>query len=75
MNSIPSPPPFAGESKRHPEVEALLVTGDNRTEILKDVRPISYAAISNRRCSLMITNDYGVSTLYYRSASMLESAP
>jgi hypothetical protein len=67
--------PVADEIKRHPEVETLLLIGDYRTEILKDVRPISYAAISNRQCSLMITNDYGVSTLYYRSAGMLESAP
>ena len=28
---------FAGEIKRHPEVEALLVTGDNRTEIVQKV--------------------------------------
>jgi hypothetical protein len=27
--------PGAGEIKRHPEVETLLVTRDNRTEVMK----------------------------------------
>lgn len=30
-------PPLAGVTKRHPEVEVLLVTGDNRTEITRKV--------------------------------------
>jgi nucleoside-triphosphatase THEP1 len=29
--------PFADAVKRHPEVETLLVTGDNRTEVMKKV--------------------------------------
>ena len=29
--------PFADAIKRHPEVELLLVTADNRTEVMKDV--------------------------------------
>jgi len=29
--------PFADEIKRHPEVEALLVTRDNRTEVMRKV--------------------------------------
>jgi nucleoside-triphosphatase THEP1 len=29
--------PSADEIKRHPEVEALLVTRDNRTEVMKKV--------------------------------------
>jgi len=37
MNSIPSPHPCAGEIKRRPEVETLLVTADNRTEVMKKV--------------------------------------
>jgi nucleoside-triphosphatase THEP1 len=32
-----NPHPFAGEIKRHPEVEALLVTRDNRTEVMRKV--------------------------------------
>ncbi len=32
-----NPHPFAGEIKRHPEVETLLVAGDNRTEVMKKV--------------------------------------
>jgi len=32
-----NPHPFAGEIKRHPEVETLLVTRDNRTEALDKV--------------------------------------
>jgi len=32
-----SPDPFADGIKRHPEVELLLVTADNRTEVMKDV--------------------------------------
>ena len=31
------PPPFAGEIERHPEVEVLLATGDNRAEVMKKV--------------------------------------
>jgi len=31
------PPPFAGEIERHPEVETLLVTGDNRAEVMRKV--------------------------------------
>jgi nucleoside-triphosphatase len=31
------PHPFADEIKRHPEVEVLLVTGDNRPEVLRKV--------------------------------------
>jgi hypothetical protein len=30
-----NPHPFAGEIKRHPEVETLLVTRDNRTEAMR----------------------------------------
>jgi hypothetical protein len=30
-----NPHPFAGEIKRHPEVEVLLVTKDKPTEIMK----------------------------------------
>jgi nucleoside-triphosphatase THEP1 len=30
-----NPYPFADEIKRHPEVETLLVTRDNRTEVMK----------------------------------------
>ena len=58
MNSIPSPHPCADEIKRHPEVEALLMTGDNRAEIVKDVLPISYVAVSKGQCSLMIRGSY-----------------
>jgi len=29
--------PFAGEIKRHPEVEVLLVARDNRTEVMRKV--------------------------------------
>jgi nucleoside-triphosphatase THEP1 len=32
-----NPHTFADEIKRHPEVEALLVTGDNRNEVIKKV--------------------------------------
>ena len=32
-----NPHAFAGEIKRHPEVEALPVTRDNRAEVMKDV--------------------------------------
>jgi nucleoside-triphosphatase THEP1 len=32
-----NPHPFADEIKRHPEVEVLLVTKDNRTEIIRKV--------------------------------------
>jgi nucleoside-triphosphatase THEP1 len=32
-----NPHPFADEIKRHPEVETLLVTIDNRTEVMKKV--------------------------------------
>ncbi|MFW6105206.1 MAG: NTPase [Chloroflexota bacterium] len=32
-----NPHPFADEIKRHPEVEVLLVTRDNRTEVMKKV--------------------------------------
>jgi len=32
-----NPHPFADEIKRHPEVEVLLVTRDNRTEVMKRV--------------------------------------
>jgi nucleoside-triphosphatase THEP1 len=32
-----NPHPFADEVKRHPEVETLLVTRDNRTEVMKKV--------------------------------------
>ena len=32
-----NPHPFAGHIKRHPEVEVLLATRDNRTEVLKKV--------------------------------------
>jgi nucleoside-triphosphatase len=32
-----NPHPFADEIKRHPEVETLLVTRDNRTEIMRKV--------------------------------------
>ena len=32
-----NPHPFADETKRHPEVEVLLVTRDNRTEVMKRV--------------------------------------
>jgi nucleoside-triphosphatase len=32
-----SPHPFADEIKRHPEVEVLLVTGDNRAEVMQKV--------------------------------------
>jgi nucleoside-triphosphatase THEP1 len=32
-----NPHPFADEIKRHPEVEALLVTRDNCTQIMKKV--------------------------------------
>jgi len=32
-----SPHPFADEIKRHPEVEVLLVTRDNRAEVMKKV--------------------------------------
>jgi nucleoside-triphosphatase THEP1 len=33
---MPNPHPFAGEIKRHPEVEVLLITGDNRTEVMRE---------------------------------------
>jgi nucleoside-triphosphatase THEP1 len=32
-----NPHPFADEIKLHPEVEVLLVTRDNRTEVMKQV--------------------------------------
>jgi nucleoside-triphosphatase THEP1 len=32
-----NPHPFADEIKRHPEVEVLLVTRDNRNEVIKKV--------------------------------------
>jgi len=32
-----NPHPFADEIKRHPEVETLPVTGDNRTEVMRKV--------------------------------------
>jgi nucleoside-triphosphatase THEP1 len=32
-----NPHPFADEIKRHPEVETLLLTRDNRTEVMKKV--------------------------------------
>jgi nucleoside-triphosphatase THEP1 len=32
-----NPHPLAGEIKRHPEVEMLPVTRDNRTEVMKKV--------------------------------------
>jgi nucleoside-triphosphatase len=32
-----NPHPFADEIKRHPEVETLLVTRDNRTEVMREV--------------------------------------
>jgi hypothetical protein len=32
-----NPHPFAGEIKRHPEVETLLVTRDNPTEVMRKV--------------------------------------
>jgi nucleoside-triphosphatase len=32
-----NPHPFADEIKRHPEVETLLITRDNRTEVMKKV--------------------------------------
>jgi len=32
-----NPHPFADEIKRHPEVEVLLATGDNRAEVMKKV--------------------------------------
>jgi nucleoside-triphosphatase THEP1 len=32
-----NPHPFADEIKRHPEVETLLVTRDNRAEVMKKV--------------------------------------
>jgi nucleoside-triphosphatase THEP1 len=32
-----NPHPFADEIKRHPEVETLLVTRDNRTEVMRKV--------------------------------------
>jgi len=32
-----SPHPFADEIKRHPEVEVLLVTRDNRNEVMEKV--------------------------------------
>jgi nucleoside-triphosphatase len=32
-----NPHPFADEIKRHPKVEVLLVTRDNRTEVMKEV--------------------------------------
>jgi len=32
-----NPHPFADEIKRHPEVETLLVTRDNRTAVMKKV--------------------------------------
>jgi nucleoside-triphosphatase THEP1 len=32
-----NPHPFADEIKRHPEVETLLVTRDNRTEVMNKV--------------------------------------
>jgi nucleoside-triphosphatase len=32
-----NPHPFADEIKRHPEVETLLVTSDNRTEVMRKV--------------------------------------
>jgi hypothetical protein len=59
---MPNLHPFAGEIKRHPEVETLLVTGDNRAEIVKDVLPISYVAVSKGQRSLMITESYGCIT-------------
>jgi nucleoside-triphosphatase len=33
----PHPHPFADQIKRHPEVEVVLVTRDNRTEVMKKV--------------------------------------
>jgi nucleoside-triphosphatase THEP1 len=32
-----NPHPFADEIKRHPEVEVLLVTRDNRNEVMEKV--------------------------------------
>jgi nucleoside-triphosphatase THEP1 len=32
-----NPHPFANRIKRHPEVEVLLVTRDNRTQVMKKV--------------------------------------
>jgi nucleoside-triphosphatase THEP1 len=32
-----NPHPFADQIKRHPEVEVLLVTRENRTEVIKKV--------------------------------------
>jgi nucleoside-triphosphatase len=32
-----NPHPFADEIKRHPEVEMLLVTRDNRTEVMRKI--------------------------------------
>jgi len=29
--------PFAGAIKRHPEIETLLMTGDNRTEVMRKI--------------------------------------
>ena len=37
LSSIMLNPPFADEIKRHPEVEVLLVTTDNRTEVMRKV--------------------------------------
>ena len=34
---MPNLHPFPGEIKRHPEVEVLLVTRDNRNEVIKKV--------------------------------------
>jgi nucleoside-triphosphatase THEP1 len=36
-NSVLNPHTFADEIKRHPEVETLLVTRDNRTEVMQKV--------------------------------------
>ena len=37
LTTAPSPHPCAGEIKRHPEVETLLVTGDSGAEVMKKV--------------------------------------
>jgi hypothetical protein len=44
---VPNPDPSAGKIKRHPEVETLLVTRDNRAEVMTKV-----LRLGNRRGEL-----------------------
>jgi len=47
-----NPHPFADEIKRHPEVETLLITRDNPSEVTKEVITWLMAGVNWGRCSL-----------------------